>query len=463
MAGFGGGIAGLGPTNAVFEPAAWVDKSKQPGHTSTAPRTGQPGWWFSWPKIGIFGVGLPFVYSPNLVWFACAALIYCCFPYDLEAAARWDDTFIMQRLYINLSCGILWYSWWHLSIYYFHFASRKFNPKNNGPTLPRLLHNMWYCVMGLVIWTAVEVTMIHLMGSGKLLYTPNEKLLTREGFSTLWWVLAMPAFRDLHFYFAHRTIHIRVLYTYVHSLHHRNNDPEPFSGLCMHPIEHMYYFSCVGFSFFVVGSPFLVTWNLIHAVLAPAAGHSGYEDHWQSDQFHHLHHQYFECNYGNIGVPFDKWFGTIRHFIGDKASYRGADTSVRSTTATVPHDGVQGTGATARTRTTDTYLCGSEHLVDALPARADHAMYWIFTASMPLVLGLGFKRAWHPHLVAMYTALGPLVAAWCCARWHGDKQALLWPFHKETLAGSLGCHLVLGMLMTVLPVYIGVYLTLSPV
>eukprot|EP00041_Stephanoeca_diplocostata_P021029 m.481843 g.481843 ORF g.481843 m.481843 type:complete len:54 (-) comp21717_c0_seq30:1050-1211(-) len=41
----------------------------------------------------------------------------------------------------------------------------------------------------------------------------------------------------------------------------------------MHPIEHMYYFSCVGFSFFVVGSPFLVTWNLIHAVLAPAAGH----------------------------------------------------------------------------------------------------------------------------------------------------------------------------------------------
>eukprot|EP00041_Stephanoeca_diplocostata_P021027 m.481744 g.481744 ORF g.481744 m.481744 type:complete len:297 (-) comp21717_c0_seq21:982-1872(-) len=234
--------------------------------------TKQPGWWFSWPKIGIFGVGLPFVYSPNLVWFACAALIYCCFPYDLEAAARWDDTFIMQRLYINLSCGILWYSWWHLSIYYFHFASRKFNPKNNGPTLPRLLHNMWYCVMGLVIWTAVEVTMIHLMGSGKLLYTPNEKLLTREGFSTLWWVLAMPAFRDLHFYFAHRTIHIRVLYTYVHSLHHRNNDPEPFSGLCMHPIEHMYYFSCVGLSFFVVGSPFLITWNLVHAVLAPAAG-----------------------------------------------------------------------------------------------------------------------------------------------------------------------------------------------
>ena len=60
-----------------------------------------------------------------------------------------------------------------------------------------------------------------------------------------------------------------------------------------------------------------MVWNLIHAVLAPAAGHSGYEDHWQSDQLHHIHHQYFECNYGNIGFPFDKWFGTIRHSIGE--------------------------------------------------------------------------------------------------------------------------------------------------
>ena len=27
---------------------------------------------------------------------------------------------------------------------------------------------------------------------------------------------------------------------YVHSLHHKNTDPDPWSGLCMHPIEHLY-------------------------------------------------------------------------------------------------------------------------------------------------------------------------------------------------------------------------------
>ena len=50
-------------------------------------------------------------------------------------------------------------------------------------------------------------------------------------------------YRDFHFYWAHRFIHIRALYKYVHSLHHRNTDIEPFAGLCMHPIEHLYYYS----------------------------------------------------------------------------------------------------------------------------------------------------------------------------------------------------------------------------
>ena len=27
-------------------------------------------------------------------------------------------------------------------------------------------------------------------------------------------------------------------------------------------------------------------------------------------RFHHLHHRYFNCNYGNPEIPFDKWFKT---------------------------------------------------------------------------------------------------------------------------------------------------------
>ena len=46
--------------------------------------------------------------------------------------------------------------------------------------------------------------------------------------------------------------------------------------------------------------------------ISPAASHSGWEDHFQSDQYHYLHHRFFECNYGTSGTPFDKMFGTFR-------------------------------------------------------------------------------------------------------------------------------------------------------
>ena len=140
----------------------------------------------------------------------------------------------------------------------------------------------------------------------------------------------VPIYREFHFYFAHRCtasnlanlnnfdcfrfIHISAMYKYIHSLHHRNTDIEPFSGLCMHPLEHLYYFSCLGPSFLVFTTPFAFMqlsknkhwdyskqfhrWNGIHLLISPAASHSGWEDHFQSDQYHYLHHRFFECNYG---------------------------------------------------------------------------------------------------------------------------------------------------------------------
>ena len=48
-------------------------------------------------------------------------------------------------------------------------------------------------------------------------------------------------------------------------------------------------------------------WNGVHLLISPAASHSGWEDHFQSDQFHYLHHLKFECNYGTGTFPFDQW------------------------------------------------------------------------------------------------------------------------------------------------------------
>jgi hypothetical protein len=56
----------------------------------------------------------------------------------------------------------------------------------------------------------------------------------------------------------------------------------------------------------------------MHLLLSPAASHSGYEDHFQSDLFHYLHHYYFECNYAGSDAAFmDVAFGTF------KGSFKG--------------------------------------------------------------------------------------------------------------------------------------------
>ena len=267
----------------------------------------------------------------------------------------------------------------------------------------------------------------------------------------------------------------------VHSLHHRNSDPEPFSGMSMHPVEHIYYLSCVSLSLYITASPFLVVWNLIHAVLAPAAGHSGYEDHWQSDQFHHIHHQYFECNYGNIGFPFDKWFGTIRHNIGDESDYKGEAAPVAAlgesgdTQEVTEAQDTQGktpaakAAAKAAAKGHDPglrYLRGSLTAEavktckgkGACPSRLDHAAYWLFTASLPVVLyaavfRVGPAASWKPEHVALFLSVGPVVMALLCGIMMRDSRSPRWPFHKEGIVGAFGWHLIMCVLTIVLPTY----------
>ncbi len=80
----------------------------------------------------------------------------------------------------------------------------------------------------------------------------------------------------------------------------------------MHPVEHFFYYSSVLPSVFLYASPFHFLWNGVHLLFSPAAGHSGWEDHLQANNFHYMHHRYFECNYaGPSSASLDVMFGTF--------------------------------------------------------------------------------------------------------------------------------------------------------
>jgi sterol desaturase/sphingolipid hydroxylase (fatty acid hydroxylase superfamily) len=319
-----GNYFGLVNGKLIGEPPLYVDKLKAPG-ISEVPKATLLEWIYRAPFI--------LITSPNFVWCSIAFLTYFFAPYDLTSnsiasSAPLSLAFIGNRLQLWIPLVMGYNSFWHVSLYLFGLGSRPFI-KNREYNWNKVIHNITWTTSGIVIWTLFENVMCYLWATGRLPYISDSLSLGGSVSGTLGFFLAIlgiPLWRSFHFYFAHRFLHFTDLYRQVHSLHHRNTDVEPFSGLCMHPVEHLYYYSCILPSLIFSCSPFAFVWNGVHLLLSPAASHSGYEDHFQSDAFHYMHHRYFECNYAGTDAAFmDVLFGTFRgSFLTNKADAEGA-------------------------------------------------------------------------------------------------------------------------------------------
>lgn len=203
---------------------------------------------------------------------------------------------------------------------------KKFNPKNqySAWTNGNLLREMCFTHSGFIISVAFELFMLRW-------WTRHPSLFYTDFWAYPTWsvgnLLAIAYWREFHFFFAHRMMHPwwpkaskgslryqldagRLLYKYAHSYHHKSYNPGPWSGLSMHPIEHLFYFSCTLIPMIIPQHPIHFLFNKVHAEISPVAGHDGYDIPGGGSMFHYLHHAHFECNYGTPLVPLDKLFGT---------------------------------------------------------------------------------------------------------------------------------------------------------
>jgi sterol desaturase/sphingolipid hydroxylase (fatty acid hydroxylase superfamily) len=172
----------------------------------------------------------------------------------------------------------------------------------------------WSLASGVPIWTAFEVVSWWLFANG---HTP----FLRFSRNPVWFValmLLVPLMREFHFHWVHRLIHVPVLYKWVHSLHHRNINPIGWSGISMHPVEHLLYFTGVIFHWLVLSHPLHAMFHMVHAAFSPAPGHTGFDRFEVGDATiavggytHYLHHKYFEVNYSDGSIPLDRWFGSF--------------------------------------------------------------------------------------------------------------------------------------------------------
>ena len=167
---------------------------------------------------------------------------------------------------------------------------------------------------GVTIWTAVEVLVLWAFANGWapwLSFAQHPLYLAAVA-------LAVPVIHEFHFYCIHRLIHVPVLYKWVHSVHHRSVNASPWSSLSMHPVEHLLYFGTAFWHLVIPSNPLLALYQLHFAGFGAIPGHVGFHriEVGQNGLIdahayeHHLHHKYFEVNYGSALIPLDHWFGT---------------------------------------------------------------------------------------------------------------------------------------------------------
>ena len=405
-----------------------------------------------------------FFLSPNLVWFAMALAMHVCCPYDIDAAAGgWAAAWVGKRLALNFGVAVAYYGFWHVSLYRTADsggASRKYEA-SSWPTRGNMVHNLWYWSLGVLQWTFWECCMCRVWGRGLVSFAGDAEVLGDPVvlLKNVVVCLVVPVWRDFHFYVAHRFLHVRACYKYVHSLHHRNADPEPFSGMTMHPVEHLYYFSNAFFPTLLMDglSPLIFLWVFVHLSIAPGAGHSGFEDHFQADQYHYLHHRKFECNYGSPSSAFlDQAFGTFREKLGESKEYSGGadDANTADAFAKKPPKQKDGSDPAAKQQAKAKVWSRNGYL--GVPESWTHAAYsCVVTPGLAAVAIDAAVRDGVPEASAVRKALAvsvlPVVAALVLCALSRDALSWRWPFHKES--GAFVMFNALAGACCVAPVY----------
>lgn len=263
-----------------------------------------------------------YLLSFNLLFFAVAAAAWAVATPSRDTMSSLGVGWIAFVLVRNAAILVAWYGLFQLRLYRRRAQADRFkyNPKFPGESSrftfgSQTRENVfWTLASGLPIWTAWEVVTLWLMARGTIPWVGWDE-------HPVWFVvllLLVPIWREVHFYTVHRLIHWPPLYKAVHSLHHRNTNPIPWSGMSMHPVEHLLYFSAIAIHWIVPSHPLHAMYNGFHLMMAPVPGHTGFDrvevgrssfaTHCYA---HYLHHKYFEVNYSDGALPLDKWFGSF--------------------------------------------------------------------------------------------------------------------------------------------------------
>lgn len=269
---------------------------------------------------------LPHYFLPyNVLWFGSAlAWWYWVLP-DPQVMQVLAWGWILKLLLVNCLAVFLFFGAFELRLYILRAQGNRFKYNGKWPSETRSpaflfqrqnLDNMIRTFgTGLPIWTAIQVAILWTYANG---FVP---WLTFADHPVWLAVLALlvPVIHETHFFLLHRAIHWGPLYRHVHSVHHNSVNPSPWSSLSMHPVEQLGYLGVALWHLVLPSNPILALYQLHQAGFGAIPGHVGFDKVELTEDtavdshayLHYLHHKYFDVNFGDGLIPFDRWLGTF--------------------------------------------------------------------------------------------------------------------------------------------------------
>lgn len=191
------------------------------------------------------------------------------------------------------------------------------------PKAERIWYEIRYSFWTLVVFVALGLFSVLLANLGiNKIYVDHYKY-------GLWYLpvsfLLLTVWHETWFYWAHRAMHTKFLFKYVHLTHHRSLNPSPFAGYAFHPLEAVLEGAyLLIFTLVIPVDRSVVIFHTFYAMIINIWFHSGYEffpkgfprgklTRWINTSTHHnLHHSRTHGNYSLYLNFWDRVCGTNR-------------------------------------------------------------------------------------------------------------------------------------------------------
>jgi sterol desaturase/sphingolipid hydroxylase (fatty acid hydroxylase superfamily) len=185
------------------------------------------------------------------------------------------------------------------------FAARhKIQPAPKQPSSAEIKHAALVSLrnQGIVLALEVSLATFAVLADRPPAFQVNASLPTLKDFCQDFLICVLV--REVLFYYAHRILHTRSLYTAIHKVHHRFTAPISFAAQYAHPIEHIVANTLpIALPPMLLRSHILTMWAFLACQLVETGTvHSGFDFFRGAARKHDRHHERFNVYFGGLGL-----------------------------------------------------------------------------------------------------------------------------------------------------------------